>query len=104
MKKTTLLLIIISAIILLGLSGYPLPQFSFDYFTRYGKKPSELPSLLKSKEVVTEESAITKAIATALPSVVTIGISKTTTDRDFFDILIKQGNRVVSKPSPLSRS
>lgn len=84
MKKFLVLLSTLIVLIAVGFSTGLLP------------KPKNLPQLtsqetvspqkLEKTTVVYEESAIIKAIERALPSVVTIGISKTTSTGDFFEI------------------
>lgn len=82
MKKVLFLLAILVLFIAVGQQSNLLPQFNLP------KTPS-LPSLPKSTEkqtVVYEESVVTKVVEESLPSVVTVGISKTTSTNDFFEI------------------
>lgn len=85
MKKLLILLVLLTVVLLLGRSLGAWPQLNAD---PYLKKPSvALPdSSTGKKSVVSEESAIISAIDQTLPSVVTIGISKTASSRDFFEI------------------
>ncbi len=55
---------------------------------QYFNQPKKTPNFLNPSEkqtIVYEESVITKVVAEALPSVVTIGISTTTTSNDIFE-------------------
>lgn len=78
MKK--LVLILLGLILLFGI-------WSTIYIKNRVNLPSKSPTSQTEKQIVTtEESAVIKSIEEALPSVVTVGISKTTSTEDLFEI------------------
>ena len=81
MKK--LILILFFLLLLLFAGNYAQNYSESDWLNIIKQKPS----IQKEKQsVVTEESAIISAIDKTLPSVVTIGISKTTQSSSYFEI------------------
>ncbi|HLD27211.1 MAG TPA: trypsin-like peptidase domain-containing protein [Patescibacteria group bacterium] len=86
MRKTFFLL---SVLAFLFLIAYSSNIFNFKDLksTSFFSKPSLLSQKNIEKQTISEEeSAVIKAIDMAIPSVVTIGISKTTTTRNLFEI------------------
>lgn len=87
MKKLLIILVILIGLLLVGERSKILPQVQFD---RLFQLPQvETPKILEPGEkqkIVYEESVITDVVEKSLPSVVTIGISKTTQNRDIFEI------------------
>ncbi len=82
MKKLLYLLAILIVLLAVGQTLKLLP--SFDKFINIPKSQFEIPS--EKRTLVYEESVITKVVDKALTSVVTVGISKTTTSRDVLEI------------------
>lgn len=86
MKKSLLLLSVLIITLSISQKANLLPPLGFDkYFSKPKNSPSNeiVPNL--KREIIYEESVITKVVADALPSVVTIGISKTTSTGDSFE-------------------
>jgi len=83
MKKLLLLLSILIVLLAIGYSSNLLPNVKL---SSPSLSPQQSSPKIEKQTVVYEESKIIKAIEEALPSVVTIGISKTTSTRDFFEI------------------
>lgn len=80
MKKSLLILLALIIILAIGQSAglLKLPKTV---------NPIQLPSVTNEKRtVVNEESVVTKVIAEALPSVVTVGINQTTSTGDSFQV------------------
>lgn len=88
MKKFFVLLSILIILLAVGYSYNLLPEPSFlqKGASQQINKQSNFSTQIEKTKVVTEESAIINAIEKALPSVVTIGINKTTSTGDFFEI------------------
>lgn len=84
MKKLLLLFSFLIFLLAVGYSSNLLPKPK--NLPNFAPTNNLLPQKIEKKTVVYEESAIIKAIEKALPSVVTIGISKTTSSGDFFEI------------------
>jgi len=84
MKKFLLLLSTLIVLLAIGYSSNLLPRIPS--IPSLPKVSQQLTPKVEKQTVVYEESAIISAIEKALPSVVTIGISKTTSTRDFFEI------------------
>ncbi len=86
MKKLLSLLAILIILLAIGQSYNLLPKINFEKYLNL-PKTSNLPKInLEKQTVVYEESVITKVVEESLPSVVTVGISKTTSTGDFFEI------------------
>ncbi|OGK62883.1 hypothetical protein A2334_01815 [Candidatus Roizmanbacteria bacterium RIFOXYB2_FULL_38_10] len=87
MKKVFFLLAALLLVVAVGQTYHLLPSINLDQLSR-GSKKNTLPFSLNTEKqtVVYEESVITKVVEEALPSVVTIGIMKTTTDQGFIEI------------------
>lgn len=87
MKKLLVLISLLIILLGIGFSYNLLPQPSFfqEKIVQKKQQVDYLPKIEKNK-IITEESAIISAIEKALPSVVTIGINKTTSTGDFFEI------------------
>lgn len=79
MKKIFIVVIVFIIIIILA-------QNNFFQFLKNTKIGSVIPNSSEKQTVVYEESVITKVVEEALPSVVTIGISKTTSAGDYLEI------------------
>lgn len=77
MKKILLLLAIIIILLGVGKQFNLLPKPLNDFFSTQDKKQFELP--VEKRTIIQDESNITSVIEGALPSVVTVGISTTTT-------------------------
>ncbi|MFN4212828.1 MAG: S1C family serine protease, partial [Microgenomates group bacterium] len=87
MKRFLSLLAILIILLAIGQSSNLLPKINLEKYLNFPKPSLSLPSSSVEKQtVVYEESVITKVVEEALPSVVTVGISKTTSMRDFFEI------------------
>lgn len=84
MKKLLILISTLIVLLAVGFSSGLLPEPK-NFFNPLPPKISSSQNVEKTT-VVYEESALINAIEKALPSVVTIGISKTTTTGDFFEI------------------
>lgn len=82
MKKTFFLL---SLLALLLLVAYASNSFNLKKLSFFSKSPDIFQKSIEKLTVSEEESAVIKAIDRAIPSVVTVGISKTTTSRNFFE-------------------
>jgi serine protease Do len=78
MKKLLLALVALLVILSLTSNGQKLPFFSL--------KKTDFSPVIENKKIVSEESAVITAIEKSLPSVVTIGISKTTSTQDSFQL------------------
>lgn len=86
MKK---ILLIIAVLVFFAAIGYSsrLPNIDlFNLKNNFLKSPQSASNETEKQTVVYEESAVIKAIEQALPSVVTVGISKTQSTQDFFSI------------------
>lgn len=85
MKK---LLLVISIIIIFFVIGQSYNLFPKKYIPDFLQLPqflkNEVQKIQEKKTIVYEESVITQVVEESLPSVVTVGISKTTTTGDFF--------------------
>lgn len=77
MKKFLLLVVIL--IVLTALSQ------KFNFFSNFQNAPKVLNKTIEKQTVVYEESVITKLVEETLPSVVTVGISKTPSINDSFE-------------------
>lgn len=88
MKKFFVLLSILIILLAVGYSYNLLPEPSFFQkgFSHQDNEKINFSTQIEKTKIVTEESAIINAIEKALPSVVTIGINKTTSTGDFFEI------------------
>lgn len=84
MKKLFLLLSALIVLLAAGYSSNLLPRIS-NLLPPTKLSPPSQPKAEK-QTIVYEESTIIKAVEEALPSVVTVGISKTTSTGDFFEI------------------
>ncbi len=85
MKKLLSLIAILIIILAIGQTTRLLPEIKLE---KYIKLPplSSLPQPAEKQTVVYEESVITKVVDDSLPSVVTVGISKSAQTNDFFEI------------------
>ena len=87
MKKIFSFFAILIIILAVGQAYNFFPKISLENYLKIPSTPlSSQPSLLEKQTIVYEESVITKVVEEALPSVVTVGISKTTSTGDFFEI------------------
>lgn len=87
MKRLISLLAILIILLAIGQSYNLIPKINLEKYLNFPKTSSSLPSPKVEKQtVVYEESVITKVVEEALPSVVTVGINKTTSTGDFFEI------------------
>lgn len=86
MKKLLILLSLLIVLLTIGYSYNLLPNPPFFYENKEKESNQEFSQKINKNTIITEESAIIDAIEKALPSVVTIGISKTTSTGDFFEI------------------
>ena len=84
MKKFLFLLAILLIIIAYGQANHLLPFLPAE--SRLSREKAGLKPSTEKQTVVYEESVITKVVEDSLPSVVTVGISKTTTTGDLFQI------------------
>lgn len=84
MKKLLILLAILVIVLIVGEKNRLLPQVDVKKYIPAITPPDILKS--ESQKVVYEESVITKVVEDSTPSVVTIGINKTTRSGDMFDI------------------
>lgn len=84
MKKLFILLSVLVVIIAIGRSYNLLPKIPFKQPATPFTTPQQ--QRLEKKPAVFEESVITKVIEESLPSVVTVGIIKTSQDRGFIQI------------------
>lgn len=82
MKKLLLLVAILIIFVAVGQQSNLLPQLNLP---KTASVPS-LPKLTEKQTVVYEESVVTKVVEESIPSVVTVGISKTTSGNDFFEV------------------
>lgn len=83
MRKTFFLLSALSLLLLIAYSSNLINVKSGSFFS---KSKQTAPKNIEKQTISEEESAVIQAIDTAIPSVVTIGISKTTTTRNLFEI------------------
>lgn len=86
MKK---ILLIVAVLVFFAAIGYSsrLPDINlFNLKNNFLKSPQSASNETEKQTVVYEESAVIKAIEQALPSVVTVGISKIQSTQDFFSI------------------
>ena len=85
MKK---LFLVVSIIVIFFAFGKSYNLFPKKYIPNFVQLPQflkdEVQKIQEKKTVVYEESVITQVVEESLPSVVTVGISKTTTTGDFF--------------------
>ena len=87
MKKIFSALAILIILLAVGQSYNFLPKISFEkYFKLPTPSLSDQTNIMEKQTIVYEESVITKVVEEALPSVVTVGISKTTSTGSFFEI------------------
>lgn len=89
MKKLFLLLSLLVIVIAVGQTYHLLPDVKLEKILNLPKLPvpkdNQSNKTAEKQTLVYEESVITKVVEEALPSVVTIGISKTTSSGDFFE-------------------
>ncbi len=84
MKKLLILLALLVIVLIIGQKNHLLPNLDVQKYIQEITPPAIINP--GSQKVVYEESVITKVIEDSIPSVVTIGISKTTRSNDTFDI------------------
>ncbi len=85
MKKFFLILSLIIIIIAVGQSTHLLPEIRLEKYLNFPKTENLIPKVAEKQTVVYEESVITKVVEESLPSVVTIGISKTSSGGNIFE-------------------
>jgi len=85
MKKLLVLSGLLIALIIIGQKVKLLPEFRLDKYINLSKSLQSTEKTNK-ETVVYQESVITKVVDDTLPSVVTVGISKTTTTNDSYEI------------------
>jgi len=85
MKKLLILAGLLIVLIIVGQKTKLLPEFRLDKYINLSKKIQSTEKTNK-ETVVYQESVITKVVEDTLPSVVTVGISKTTITNDSYEI------------------
>lgn len=86
MKKFLSLVAILIILLAIGQKTKLLPEIKLEKYLKLPSISSPLSLTTEKQTVVYEESVITKVVEDSLPSVVTIGISKSTQTNDFFEI------------------
>lgn len=86
MKRLFLLLAALFLVYAIGVSYHLLPAINLGQVKPPVRQDDGQPLRVEEKTVVYEESVVIEAIEKALPSVVTIGITKTETSGGFFEI------------------
>lgn len=78
---------ILIILVAVGQSTRLLPEINLEKYLNLPKIPNlpNVPKVTEKQTVVYEESVITKVVAEALPSVVTVGVSRTTSTGDIFE-------------------
>lgn len=82
MKKLLFLLAVLIIIVAIAQKTQVIPQVDLEKYL--GLRPG-LPQISQKQVIVDEESAVIAVIEKSLPSVVTVGVSTTTTSRDFLE-------------------
>ncbi len=87
MKRLLILIALTVLVLSVGQTYHLFPQFNFNQYFKWpwGNK-STVTGKIEQQNVVYEESVVTKVVADSLPSVVTIGIMKTTQESGFLQI------------------
>lgn len=83
MRKTFFLLSVLALLLLIAYSSNLIDLKNESFFS---KSKQATKKNIEKQTISEEESAVIQAIDTAIPSVVTIGISKTTTTRNLFEL------------------
>lgn len=86
MRKTFFLLSILALLLLIAYSSNIFNFKDLKSSTLFSKPSPLFQKNIEKQTISEEESAVINAIESAIPSVVTIGISKTTTTRNLFEI------------------
>ncbi|MBI3366836.1 trypsin-like peptidase domain-containing protein, partial [Candidatus Roizmanbacteria bacterium] len=73
-------------LVAIGQKSRLLPEIRLEKYLKLPSIPTSLPLMNEKQTVVYEESVITKVVEDSLPSVVTVGISKSAQTNDFFEI------------------
>lgn len=87
MKRLIFLIALTVLVLSVGQTYHLFPQINLEqYFNKTKTEVGQLTEKIEKQNVVYEESVITKVIEESLPSVVTVGIVKTTQDSGFIQI------------------
>lgn len=87
MKKVLFIVSVAILIIAVGQTYHLFPQVSLEKFLNLPKQNlPQFPKQVEHQKVVYEESVITKVVEESLPSVVTVGIIKTATENDYYQL------------------
>lgn len=86
MRKTFFLLSVLALLLLIAYSSNIFNLKNLKNSTLFSKPSPLFQKNIEKQTISEEESAVINAIESAIPSVVTIGISKTTTTRNLFEI------------------
>jgi len=87
MKRLIFLIALTVLVLSIGQTYHLLPQINLEqYFGKPDTKADQLTNKIEKQNVVYEESTVIKVIENSLPSVVTVGIVKTTQESGFLQI------------------
>ncbi len=87
MKKLISLLAILILVLAIGQTYRLFPEINLEKYLNLPKQTlPKIDGKIEKQNLVYEESAITKVVEESLPSVVTVGILKTTTEGGFYEI------------------
>jgi len=88
MKKLLFLLAVLIIVLAIGQSYKLFPKINLESIFNLPKQNQIIPQISSGQKqnLVYEESVITKVVENSLPSVVTVGIIKTTSNQSFFEL------------------
>ncbi len=87
LKKLIFLLAVLILILAVGQTYRLFPEINLEKYLNLPKQTlPKTEGKIEKQNLVYEESAITKVVEESLPSVVTVGILKTTTEGGFYEI------------------